>query len=784
MLYIFTLDLSALEISLQGASQDHNNFSILHIKDKNKFLCQSKKDEFGVITQVICAFATKPSKDIANLQNNFFDIKTQVKRKTFFIIITPFQKMNLTPIVFDLKVEDTTFTSNVKLSSHWMITGYIEKQPFVKKQMYSSKSINFPIKLDKDLLPFVGGLDVNGNPVKVKQVKDVKDYLRIKRLYSEQKYEICLDLVEEVLYAYPNTLFKPELSYYKMKLLDNMKDYDGVIELSKVYLREYSSNNNVAEVLSLRAKAFVKLGQNTDADYFFERLFDEHKETKFAKWGYIYKGEMLEASGDSVKALSYYQKALKTTSDLDIAATAAFKIASYKINFGNKENASIYIAKIVKAKPIFFKSQYEVSKEIMIRFKEEGDFFTAASIAQSLLIDIDKEEDDAEILLKDVGIWLSKTDKKLEALEALNKYLVDFDEGTYEYEVGIAKDSLFFDVNTDINVSSKLVELDSLIQTYRDDTIGNRAIYEKAKLLLANAMYRDVLVFENDILALDATKYSDIQNIIHDSAVGLMKISLKDDECNQVLATSNEYNITLSDEWDDGVYKCSMKGADYILARTTAGKNLKSKNLEHRKKWLYRYIKIDFATGNYSDVIDASNELRKLIQNDKNSKYLDVYRIIFDTYQRVEQDTNMLKAIVNVQKIFGVNYKDIERYVAVMNVGSKMNDDNVVIKYALDVISLQSRSKTHAQSPFVEFSVFEAYMVKEDFLKALDVIQSLNMIKMSKKEQARQHYLLGSVYTKLWRDKDAVKAFEEVIKLDPGSSWATLAKDAKAIVNQ
>ena len=38
----------------------------------------------------------------------------------------------------------------------------------------------------------------------------------------------------------------------------------------------------------------------------------------------------------------------------------------------------------------------------------------------------------------------------------------------------------------------------------------------------------------------------------------------------------------------------------------------------------YRYIKIDFATGNYSDVIDASNELITLIQNDKVSIYFSI----------------------------------------------------------------------------------------------------------------------------------------------------------------
>ena len=51
----------ALEISLNGAKEDFKRFSTLHLKDKNKFLCQEDIDDFGVVTEVICAFSKKPS---------------------------------------------------------------------------------------------------------------------------------------------------------------------------------------------------------------------------------------------------------------------------------------------------------------------------------------------------------------------------------------------------------------------------------------------------------------------------------------------------------------------------------------------------------------------------------------------------------------------------------------------------------------------------------------------------------------------------------------------------
>ena len=67
----------------------------------------------------------------------------------------------------------------------------------------------------------------------------------------------------------------------------------------------------------------------------------------------------------------------------------------------------------------------------------------------------------------------------------------------------LAKDAIFFDTveAKDANLSTKLIDYNKLIDTYKNDTIGNKAIYEKAKLLLANGMYNDVLAFKQDILA-------------------------------------------------------------------------------------------------------------------------------------------------------------------------------------------------------------------------------------------------------------------------------------------
>ncbi|MBL0707919.1 MAG: flagellar protein [Sulfurimonas sp.] len=768
----------ALEIGLQGAKENFENYSILNIKDKNKFLCQEIKNDFGEVSKVICAFSKSPSKKFKPLQNDFFKIKTQIKKKTFFLIITPYKKMKLYPVVFNLSKDDEVYSADVKLSSSWMLVGYKKKIPFMYKDDPSPMSINFPFFLSKDKLPYVGSLDMKGNPVHIKNVGDVSNYLKIKRYYKEEKYEKCLDLIEDVMYEFPSSLFTAELLYYKIRASAKLNNDDDVIDYSKIYLREYSSDENIAEVLALCARSYSQNGLNSQADYFFDRLFSEHKDSPYSKWGYIYKGEMLEESGGFKKAVMYYTKALRETQSIETASTAAFKLAQYYIGNGQKKDASKYVAKIIKAKPDFFIGEYESSLKMMDLFADMQVYSSAASIAKALLDSMDKRDDYYETLLKNIGIWLSQTTKKQEALTALNRYFEKYPDGLFDEEVQIAKDSLFFD-NNDANLSIKIKTYNELIDTYKDDSIGDRAIYEKAKLMRDNEMYNDVLESKDTLLNLDETIYKDTKEIVNDAALGAMKQALKKQKCKRVLNISSEYAISLSDDWDDGIYECAMKGADFLLAKKVIGKNLNSKDIQMRKKWLYRYIKVDFATGNYSDVVKASQELLVLIKDDKDSKYKDVYRVVFDTYQRLEKNKQMIDAIVKLEKEFGKSYKDIERYVAVMNIGSQTKDDNLVLRYGEEVMKIQKKSDSYAQSPFVEFTLYQTYINREDYSKALEVIESLDTLELSKDDRARQKYLLGTLNDKLWREDEAQVAYKEAIDADPTSAWASLAKDAK-----
>jgi len=774
---LFGLNLSALELSLSGAKENHKEYSTLHIRDTNDFLCQEIKNDFEQLTKIVCAFSKKPSQEIKTLQNNFFHITTKIKNKTFFIVIKPFKKMKLYPMIFDLTKDETIYNAKIKMSKHWMVLGFEDKEPFINNNIYSDVAINFPFSYKKYSYPYVGSLDMDGKPVHIQRVLDVKEYIKIKKLYNKKRYEYCLDLINDVLDSYPDSLFTAELLYYQIKSYAKLNNNDALINVAKLYFREYSSDENIPEVLALVSRAYFMEGFNTDADYFFDRLFSEHADTVFAKWGLIYRGEMYESQGASSKALASYQQALEKTKNIDVAIAAAFRLSKYFVSAGKSSKANRYIQKIAKAKPEYFLEMLKESTDLMYDLSDTQHYEAAATIAKCLSDSMGPTYDEYEELLRNEGIWLSKTDKKEEAIIALNNYLKKFPDGDYSSDVQIAKDGLFFH-ESDANFTTKLTDYNKLIEEYSGDSIGSKAIYEKAKLLIQNKKYNEALDMEDQLLKLDSEEFKDIPKMINEAAIGTMKNALEKKECQSVLEISSEYKIELSDKWDDGVYLCAMKGANFTLALKMADKNLNTKDLEQRKKWIYRHIKIDFATGNYTNVIEASKDLITLIDSDKESPYLDVYRVLFDTYQRLENNTKIITAIVDIERIYGLTYKDIDRYVTVMSVGSQINDSNLVIKYAKKIIEIQTKSNSYAQSPFVEFTLYQAYIDKGENNQALDVIKSLDNIELTKNKRARQKYLLGSVYDRLWQDNNAKEAYNEAIKSDPTSAWAKLAKSA------
>jgi len=772
--------LFGLELSVQSGKENSTPFSIIHIEDTNKFLCESIRNDFDQTTQIVCVFAQRPSQSLKPLSNNFFDISFTTKGRNYFIVIKPTHKMQLFPMIFDLKKETTTFASNVKLSQKWMVVGFEEKIPFLSSEKLPSTAINFPITMRDSAFPFVGGLDIKGNPIHISKIKDVSDYLAIKRYYKAKDYEATLSLIDDVLQEYPDTVFKSELFLYRIRAYHFLEENTALLQSTKIFLRAYSSDENVPEVLAYTAKAYSSMGLYTDSDYFFERLFDEHPKNHYAHLGMIYKAEQLEASGNAQKALTYYEKALYATDDVDTASLAAFKMSSYYIEHNKPKDAKVYVDKILDANANYFATQLETSLELAMAFSDHLDYLTAARIVDAIYAKSPASNEYDEEMLRNEGIWLAKADQKEEALSIFNKYLDTYKYGEYVEEIQEAKDALFFE-NLDANLSAKIKEYDTLMQTYANDSIGDKALYKKAKLLCDSGEFRATLDLNNSLSQLDSTLYPDVDTLIDEAAQGLMQQSLEKKQCKEVITLSKTYNITLSQKWDKELFDCAFKGADFTLAKETVSRHLKEKNLETRMDWLYRYIQTDFATGNYSEVTQAAKELVSLSKMEKTDSYDEVRRILFDAYQRLGDKEGMIAAIADIEDAFGLVFKDSERYTQMVTLAQGKKNNQMIVNYAKKVMTLQSRAKAYSQTPYIEFTLSQAYINLSEDRQALEVIKSLDDKKLSDATRARQKYQLGSLLQKEGKKSEAKIAYEASVKADANSAWGKLSQDTLAL---
>ncbi|RUM66199.1 MAG: flagellar protein, partial [Sulfurimonas sp.] len=608
--------LGALQISIQTGKEAQQSFSVMHIRDTTLFECHAVKNSVNVLTEITCIFDRVPSQNIGVLNNNFFHMTTTLKNSQFIIHITPYEKMDLFPILFDLHKENALFHAQSSKSKHWSIIGYKEKNPFSARESFNDTAINFPVLFTPGALPFVGGLDLNGNPLEMQPIKDVAEYMKIKEYYKTKQYDAALQSIRQMQERYPHSIFSSELALYNIRTLHQLHESEAMLEASKQFIREFSSDQNIAEVLVYTAHAYSKLGMFSDADYFYDHLFNEHGNSYFAYLGYVYKADQLAESGSWNKARKFYAKVLNETSDVTLASVAAFKLARYYLEHAQRQKAIGYIGKILEGNRSYFAEHFSDSYDLAMRLSDHGDYAMAAAIAGALLDAMTPRHQQYEEVLKNRGIWLARAHDKAAAIESFERYLKMFAFGQYADEIKREKDALFFDMN-DSNMSATLQAYNRIVEQYRGDAIAQKALYKKAKLLYDHHKYAQVVALQEALRALDPQEY-DVTSLIDGAVSALMQEHLNRGECHDALTLSQQYEITLPDTWDEKIYFCAFEAGEYLLAKNIADKHRKTQTLNERMTWLYRYIQVDFKLGNYTEVLDASKELITLIKMEQN----------------------------------------------------------------------------------------------------------------------------------------------------------------------
>lgn len=773
ILFLSLQSLHALSISVNVGKENGKEFSVAHIKELSAFACSSRIDEFDETKEIQCLLPREPQQNFEAIQSNFFTIDAWVKNKKYYVRILPKHKMQLFAVEQPLYEKNKLYGKDArKKASHWVVVGYEQNLPMIKPMTTHPNGINFPIEMAEVGRPSVGSLDVAGRPIKLEKIKDVSEYMRIKSAYEAGNLEDISRDVDDVFKQYPNTIFKAELLLFKIRGLHYLDENEDLLVTTKAFMRNYSDDPNMPEVLAYTANAYSNVGLQADGSYFYERLFSEFPDSKFAALGKIYLGDQFMGSGKLHTAKNYYENALYQTKDIEIASMAAIRLAKMSLEQGDLERANDLYMKVVEGNKKYLLHNIDKNYENARVFANRNYQKTGAAIMQGVADFMDRGDDRYEEILRDIGIWLAETDDKAGAYKALKKYLATFGEGnTYSQEVQRTLDGLFY-APEDANKSALIKEYADLEESYSNSDIGQKASLEKARLFYDTGRYEEVLAMPIPSEALAA----DFTQIRKKSALALAEKALDENACGKAMVISKEHNLSLDNTLDEKVYECAYQTGNYAKAHETAQRHIKDK--ASRLLWLYNYAKTLNQIGQYKEMTKVAQDVIALADADKTTKYDDVLKDAFEAYQRLDDSPGMVQTAKAIEKRHGVKYDDIEIYMAMVKLGVKEKDDVITLGYAKKVMALQEESKSYTQTPFVEFAAIQVYKNQKDDKAQKEILQGLLTQKLGPKDKARSLYLLGSIEMKEGRNKEAKAAFEESMATEQDSAWAKLSQDA------
>ncbi len=771
-LFLPILPLYALSITINVGKENGEEYAVAHVTELESFSCEKHRDDYGQVSEAVCVLPRQPQQNFEPIHSNFFTIDASVKNKKYFVRIVPKLKMQLFAIEQPLYENSRLYGLDMRnKAKHWVLVGYKEKLPMINPMKSNDDGINFPLEMANSTLPSIGALDIAGRPIKLDKIKDVSEYMRIKSAYEAGNLEDLSKDVTAILTQYPKTIFKAELLLYKIRGLHYQDENEELLNVSKEYMRHYSDDPNMPEILAYTANAYSHVGLQADGSYFYERLFAEFPESKYAALGKIYLGDQFLGSGKIQAAKNYYENALYQTRDVEIASMAAIRLARMSLEQGDLERARDLYAKVIEGNKKYLLHDIDSNYENARMFANRKFQKIAAAILQGMLDNIDKGDDRCEEMQRDVGVWLSETDDKAGAYTALNTYLTTYGESTYTNEVQKQLDGLFY-VPEDANKSALISEYEALEGKYESTQIGQKAALEKARLLYETGHYEEVLKMTDT----PAAKEPEFAQIKTDAARALAMRYLDENACGQAMTLSKEHNLTLDSTMDAKVYECAYQTGNYTRANETAQAHIKDR--EDRLLWLYRYAKTLDKIGNYDLMTKVGQDVLTMADADKTDRYDDIIHDMFKAYEHLGDEQGMILTAKALENRKGLNYDDIEIYVAMVQLGIKQKDEIMTLSYAKKVMELQEKTKSYSQTPFVEFAALQVYKNQKDDAAQKQLLESLIKHDLKPKERARAFYMWGSLLMKEGKAEEAKSAFDESIKAQEDSAWAGLSKDA------
>ena len=781
-----SVQLLALEIVLNSGKESKINYAILHVMDVKPFSCQTLPDALDK-KHYICKISRPINKPIESKKMKLAEIDFYEKDGEFYVTIEPKVDSKLIPVEESLYTTTEILTKpKEKLYTHWTVL-------LQDKTLYEEKNvrdaIDFPVEFPKYQKPYIGALDLNGAPISYAQSKDIGLYLEIKQAYESGYYDSVVKDVKRVLTLYPNSIFRSELELYQMRAMDKILsakgeektdnlpfDENDIITVGKRWAKEFASDENIPEVLMMMTKSYIKNSSKSDANYLIDILVSEHPDSLFTKRAILLYADNLFLKKEKDKAMNLYLDVLFSAQDLDIASEAAIRLSDHQMDAGKMKEAKEYLLKVLNVNAQFLLKDKDASYKLARRLFEHRLFDLAAKITDLLLENTPKKADNREMLLKESGDWHAKANEVEAAHARYQEYLADYkNSGEFVQEVTESLDELFFKLNE--NNETKLADYyDKLIEKYNNE-IGQKALLEKAKLLLKQQRYQEVLNLQKELSNVPDRYEIKPDELIYEAAKALALGELQKDECQNVIGLIETYKLQIAEpEYEEKLFKCFMRVSRYDRAKDIAETHLKDAQLASRYAWSQKEVQVLFKMGKYQEALAFKEDLKTLSFSLREKIGLETIRDLFFSLVKLKNLEGAASLAESIKILYPDEASNLDIYYEIVKMANDAKNDLLVVTYAQACFEMQKKFNSNALTPALEFSYIDALKRLGRDEEALRIAESLLSQTLGSKDKIRLFYQAGELSLKMQDSSKAKSYFTQCVAINEASSWKSICQ--------
>jgi len=781
-----SVQLLALEIVFNSGKESQVNYAILHVIDAKPFLCQMVSDTLDK-KHYICKINRPITKPIESKKMKLVELDFYEKDGEFYVSIEPKVDSKLMPVTESLYTQTEILTKpKEKLYSHWTVL--LQEKPLYEEKKVQD-SLNFPVEFPKYEKPYIGALDLNGAPISYAQSKDIGLYLEIKKSYENGYYDSVVKDVKRVLTLYPNSIFRSELELLQMRAMDKVINARGdekvdnlsfddndIITVGKRWAKEFASDENIPEVLMLMTKAYLKTSSKSDANYLIDILISEHPDNLFTKRAILLYADNLFLKKEKDKAMKLYLDVLFSAQDLDIASEAAIRLSDHQMDAGKMQEAKEYLLKVLNVNAQYLLKDKEASYKLARRLSEHHLYDLAAKITDLLLENTPRNAENRELLLKESGDWHAKANEVEAAHERYQEYLAEYkNNGEYVQAVTESLDELFFKLNE--NNETKLAEYyDKLIEKYTND-IGQKALLEKAKLLLKQHRYQDVLNLQKELEKLP--EHFDIkpEELIYEAAKLLALQALQKDDCQNTVNLIETYKLHIDEpEYEEKLFQCFMRVSRFDRAKEISDTHLKDAQLKSRYEWSQKEVQALFKLGKYQEALALKEDLKTLSFMLREKIGLETIRDLFFSLVKLKNLEGAASLAEGIKILYPDEASNLDIYYEIVRMANDAKNDLLLVTYAQASLEMQKKFKSTALTPMVEFIYMDALMRLRREKEALSIAESLLPQSLEAKDKIRLFYQAGELSMKLKDTAKAKEYFTKCVGVNENSSWKSICQ--------